>query len=58
MSDSRERMNIAIVKLSSLGDVVHALPAAAALRARLPGARVAWVVERREAALLYGNAAV
>ena len=42
-------MNVALVKLSSLGDVVHALPAAAALRARLPGARVAWVVERREA---------
>lgn len=51
-------MKVALVKLSSLGDVVHALPAAAALRARLPGARVAWVVERREAALLYGNAAV
>ncbi len=51
-------MNVALVKLSSLGDVVHALPAAAALHARLPGVRVAWVVERREAALLYGNAAV
>lgn len=51
-------MNIALVKLSSLGDVVHALPAAAALRAGLPGARVAWIVERREAAILRGNPVV
>jgi lipopolysaccharide heptosyltransferase I len=48
-------VNIALVKLSSLGDVVHALPVAAALRARLPRARLSWIVERREAALLRGN---
>jgi lipopolysaccharide heptosyltransferase I len=54
----RTAMNVAIVKLSSLGDVVHALPVAAALRARLPHGRVTWVAERREAALLWGNAAI
>lgn len=48
-------MNVLIVKLSSLGDVVHTLPVAATLRARLPGARLAWIVERREAALLAGH---
>ena len=48
-------MNIVLVKLSSLGDVVHALPVAAALRARFPRARLSWIVERREAALLRGN---
>jgi lipopolysaccharide heptosyltransferase I len=48
-------VNVAIVKLSSLGDVVHALPVAAALRARVPGGRITWVVERREAGLLRGN---
>jgi lipopolysaccharide heptosyltransferase I len=48
-------MNVAIVKLSSVGDVVHALPVAAALRSRFPHGRVSWVVERREAALLQGN---
>jgi len=51
-------MNIALVKLSSIGDVVHALPVAAALRAALPQARIAWIVERREAAVLRGNAAL
>jgi lipopolysaccharide heptosyltransferase I len=46
---------IGIVKLSSLGDVVHALPVLAALRRALPGARLAWIVEAREAALLTGH---
>src|SRR3989442_9460507 len=50
-----EPMNIALVKLSSLGDVVHALPVAATLRARLPGVRLSWIVERREATLLVGH---
>lgn len=51
-------MHVLIVKLSSLGDVVHALPVAATLRARLGGARIAWAVERREAAVLAGHPAL
>jgi lipopolysaccharide heptosyltransferase I len=43
---------IALVKLSSLGDVVHALPVVATLRAARPRARLAWIVERREAGVL------
>jgi heptosyltransferase-1 len=46
---------IALVKLSSLGDVVHALPAARAVRAWWPRAEITWVVERREEAILGGN---
>ena len=46
---------IALVKLSSLGDVVHALPLAHALRRRLPDVELTWVVERREEAILTGN---
>ncbi|MGH9467587.1 MAG: glycosyltransferase family 9 protein [Terriglobales bacterium] len=38
---------VLLVKLSSLGDIVHALPVACSLRASLPGARLAWVVERK-----------
>jgi lipopolysaccharide heptosyltransferase I len=49
---------IALIKLSSLGDVVHALPVAATLRARLPNARVTWIVEQREAAVLHGHPAL
>jgi heptosyltransferase-1 len=40
-------MNILIVRLGALGDVVHAIPAAAALRAALPDARIDWLVETR-----------
>jgi len=38
-------VRILIVKLSSLGDVVHALPVVADLRAAHPGAVIDWVVE-------------
>jgi lipopolysaccharide heptosyltransferase I len=53
-----ERPRIALVKLSSLGDVVHALPVAASLRAARPGAHLVWIAERREAALLRGHPAL
>ncbi|HYF41410.1 MAG TPA: lipopolysaccharide heptosyltransferase I [Ramlibacter sp.] len=45
-------MNILIVKLSSLGDVVHAMPAVQDIRRALPHARIAWVVERGFAPLV------
>lgn len=48
-------MHILIVKLSSIGDVVHAMPAAAALRRGFPDARLTWVVERVAAPLLVGS---
>jgi heptosyltransferase-1 len=51
-------VRIAVVKLSSLGDVVHALPVAATLRAARPDARLTWIVERREAALLRDHPAL
>ncbi|MGI9045196.1 MAG: lipopolysaccharide heptosyltransferase I [Burkholderiales bacterium] len=39
-------MRILLVKTSSMGDVVHNLPAATDLRANYPDARIDWVVER------------
>lgn len=39
-------MKILIVKLSSLGDVVHAMPAVQDIRRALPQAQIDWVVER------------
>ena len=38
-------MRILIVKLSSLGDVVHAMPVVHDLRTAFPGVQVDWVVE-------------
>ena len=45
-------MNILIVKLSSLGDVVHTLPVVQDLLAVFPDAQVDWVVERGFAPLV------
>ena len=39
-------MKILIVKLSSLGDVVHAMPAVQDIRQALPQAQIDWVLER------------
>ncbi|WP_352431040.1 lipopolysaccharide heptosyltransferase I [Pyrinomonas sp.] len=51
-------MRILIVKLSSIGDVVHALPTLAAIRCALPHAEISWVVERRAAEILQDNSSL
>ena len=43
---------ILVVRLGALGDLVHALPAVAAMRAAWPGATLDWPVDARYAALL------
>ena len=43
---------ILIVRLGALGDIVHTLPVAAALRARFGDARIDWVVDERHRELL------
>lgn len=48
-------MRILIVKLGSIGDVVHTLPSLAAIREGLPDAEISWVVERRAAEILRDN---
>ncbi|HEY0385123.1 MAG TPA: glycosyltransferase family 9 protein, partial [Pyrinomonadaceae bacterium] len=48
-------MRILIVKLGSIGDIVHTLPVLAAMRRDLPRAEISWVVERRAAEILRDN---
>src|SRR5919107_3947084 len=48
-------MDILFVKLGSIGDIVHTLPALAAVRKAVPGAEVSWVVERSAAGILRDN---
>lgn len=45
-------LNILIVKLSAIGDVIHTLPALAALRKLYPGAHITWVVEEASSDLV------
>ncbi len=40
-------MNFLIVRLGALGDIIHAVPAAAALRAAFPDSRIDWLVDAR-----------
>ncbi|HEV2378400.1 MAG TPA: lipopolysaccharide heptosyltransferase I [Terriglobia bacterium] len=48
-------LKILVVRLSSIGDIVHTLPAVAALGQALPDAGIDWVVESRYAELLEDN---
>jgi heptosyltransferase I len=46
---------ILLLRLGSLGDILHALPAAAALRRTFASARIDWAVDPKWARLLAGN---
>ena len=47
--------SILIIKPSSLGDVVHTLPAVARVRERWPNAKIHWLVNSEWAPILEGN---
>ena len=49
MADYR---NILLIKPSSLGDIVHAMPTCAAIRRAYPKARLTWLVKRQWAGLV------
>ncbi len=44
-----------IVRLSAIGDTVHTLPLAAALKRHFPGCHIGWVVEKPSAPLVVDN---
>src|SRR5437588_11175621 len=48
-------MRILIVKLGSIGDLVHTLPSLAAMRRGLPKAEISWAVERGSSEILRDN---
>ena len=50
--------SILIIKPSSLGDIVHTLPAAALIREAYPAAKITWVINPEWAPLLRGNRSV
>jgi len=57
MSDSKNRVisKIAIVKLSAMGDVIHAMVALQYIRKQYPNVQIDWIVESAFAAVLEHN---
>jgi heptosyltransferase I len=51
-------LRILAVRLSSMGDVIHTLPAVASLKNSFPSAAIAWIVRPQWAPLLEGNVTV
>ena len=53
--DMSKVRRLLIVKLSSIGDVIHALPVASALAKSFPHIEISWVVEEMSAPMVLGN---
>lgn len=53
MALSAEPGRILLIKPSSLGDIVHAMPVVAALKQRWPSAHVTWLVKRQWADIVH-----
>ena len=51
----RDLRRVLIIKLGSLGDIVHTLPAVAALKGSHPETQIDWLVERKCSILLKNN---
>lgn len=51
-------VNILIIKLSAIGDVVHALPFLEVLKKGLPEARIDWLVEEAASQVIEGHPAI
>ncbi len=51
----KQYQNILIIKMSSLGDILHALPSLYALRRHFPDARITWAVHPAFAGILPGK---
>src|SRR5262249_4550950 len=47
LPNSPVAMNILIVRLGALGDVVHTIPAVAAIKKAFPDSRIDWLVDRK-----------
>jgi heptosyltransferase-1 len=51
----RNARRLLVIKPSSLGDIVHALPAVALIKSAMPGLEIRWVANEEFAPLLEGN---
>jgi heptosyltransferase I len=56
--DGSRLESVLIVKLSSIGDIIHALPVAPALKRSYPSLRVTWATEERFAPLIRNHQSI
>ncbi len=56
--DLNRVQRLLIIRLSSIGDVTHALPLSAALKAAYPHLEITWIVEEMSAEIVTGNPAL
>ena len=49
------KRSILVIRLGAMGDIVHALPAVATMKASFPDSHLTWVVDEKWPALLQGN---
>lgn len=47
LMESKKSPHILIIRLSAIGDVIHSLPVAEAVRKSYPEARISWIVEKK-----------
>jgi len=52
LAADRASVRVLVVRLGAMGDVIHALPAIAALRREKPNLKIGWLIEERWAELL------
>ena len=58
MIRSRDHSGILVIRLGAMGDILHALPAVASLKASFPQQKISWLVAPRWMPLLEGNPAI
>jgi lipopolysaccharide heptosyltransferase I len=51
-SSDAKQLRVLVVRMSAMGDVIHALPAIAALRSARPNLQIGWLIEQRWIELL------
>ncbi len=58
MKEGKRFQRLLIIKLGSIGDVVHTLPTLNALRRKFPQIHISWVVEAKSRDILVGHPAL
>lgn len=55
LTRTKEDSGILVIRLGAMGDIIHALPAAASLKASFPQRKLSWLIAPRWMPLLEGN---